>query len=83
MEMVLQRVYVLRKKHGWTENRSLSKAQMIWLDDKYIDERYNDEDWQKQLAIEFADWMMSAYEKIIKRENLDSRRAAYFMALNC
>ena len=71
MEMVLQRVYVLREKHGWTENRSLSRAQMIWLDDKYIDERYNDEEWQKQLAIEFADWMLAAYEKIIKKEKVE------------
>ena len=71
MEMVLQRVYVLRETHGWTENRNLSKAQLIWLDDKYIDARCNDEEWQKQLAIEFADWMMAAYEKIIRRGKIE------------
>ena len=71
MEMVLLRVYVLREKCGWTDNRNLSRAQSIWLDDKYAEDRQNDEEWQKKLAAEFADWLMAAYEKVMKREKIE------------
>lgn len=71
MEMVLLRVYVMREKCGWSDNRSLSRAQSIWLDDKYAEDRQNDDEWQKKLATEFADWLMGSYEKVMKREKID------------
>lgn len=48
-------VYELRAEpQGWSEKGKLPREQAVWLDDKYIDERYDSDEWQKEVVSEFA-----------------------------
>lgn len=71
MEFTLQQVYALRQQEkGWSDGRKLSKAQAIWLDDKYADMRLEEAEWQKELADRFARWIMDAYLFILKKDGV-------------
>ena len=48
-------VYELRAEpQGWSEKGNLPREQAVWLDDKYIDERYDSDEWQKEIVYKFA-----------------------------
>lgn len=53
---------------GWTDaaNRSLPKAQKIWLDQAYTDEREQDDDWRDRIATHLARWFLDAYQDLIR-----------------
>ncbi|WP_187620271.1 type I-F CRISPR-associated protein Csy1 [Selenomonas ruminis] len=71
MDRVMQSVYVLRQKDcGWSDSRSLGKAQTIWLDDKYKKERHEEDSWQSDVVKDFLAWLMSTYEWILKRDKI-------------
>lgn len=70
IDQVLQRAFMVRAySAGWstTEHyQSLPLAQRIWLDDAYIDERENQEDWLEDVAGSFARWILDTYEYLFK-----------------
>lgn len=71
MDRVLCSVYGLRQKeHGWSDSRGISKAQAIWLDDKYVKERQDDDGWQEDIAKSFTRWVMSTYERLLKQKKV-------------
>ena len=71
MDRVLCSVYGLRQmEHGWSDSRGISKAQAIWLDDKYIKERQDDDGWQEDIAKSFTRWVMSTYERLLKQKKV-------------
>lgn len=71
MDRVMQSVYALRQKEcGWSDSRSISKAQVIWLDDKYKIERYEEYSWQLDIVKDFSAWLMLTYEWILKRDKI-------------
>lgn len=72
MELTLQQVYALRQEErGWSDSRKLSKAQAVWLDDKYADMRIEETDWQKELAGQFAYWILETYRFVLKTDGVD------------
>ena len=72
MELTLQQVYALRQEErGWSDSRKLSKAQAVWLDDKYADMRIEETDWQKELAGQFASWILDTYRFVLKTDGVD------------
>ena len=71
MDRAMQSVYTLRQKErGWSDSRSLSKAQRIWLDEKYKVERYEEDSWQHDIVKDFSAWLMLTYEWILKRDKI-------------
>ena len=51
---------------GWsTEERymQLPLAQKIWLDDIHVEARKENGDWQDEISLSFARWIMHTYEK--------------------
>jgi len=66
---VLEYVAAIKKDSGvaWSDGEkysNLPKAQKIWLDDKYEDERGKDDDWVKEVSHDFAEWIIKTYEKL-------------------
>ncbi len=53
---------------GWTDgkNVSLSKAQKLWLDEKYAAQRNEETDWKQEIAAKFARWIFFSYRTILK-----------------
>ena len=71
MDRAMQSVYALRQKEGgWSDSRRLSKAQRIWLDEKYKAERYEEDGWQHDIVKDFSAWLMLTYEWILKRDKI-------------
>ena len=42
------------QQQGWSENVNLPREQAIWLDDKYVDERYDSDEWKQKVILDFA-----------------------------
>ena len=71
MDRVLYSVYKLRDgEAGWSASRGISKPQAIWLDDKYLKERQEDEAWQEEIAKDFSSWFMLTYERLMKQDKI-------------
>ena len=71
MEKVLVKVYKLRQgPEGWSDSRSLSTAQAIWLDEKYAFLRW-ERRWRQEIADSFAAWMFSSYQKVMKEKSVE------------
>ena len=71
IDQVLQRAFRMRVngEKGWSDTehyQSLPLAQRIWLDDAYLDQRENQEDWLDDVASDFARWILDSYEYLFK-----------------
>lgn len=60
--------YLRALPEGWTDgkNVALSKAQKLWLDEKYAEQSAEDKDWRREIADSMTRWMLYSYEKIMK-----------------
>ena len=70
IDLVLQQAFRIRASGiGWSDKEHyqlLQLAQRIWLDDKFIEQREQDEAWVEEIAGDFARWIINAYEYICK-----------------
>jgi CRISPR-associated protein Csy1 len=70
IDQVLQRAFIVRAySTGWSaaeHYQSLPLAQRIWLDDAYIDQRENQEDWLEDVVGSFTRWILDTYEYLFK-----------------
>jgi CRISPR-associated protein Csy1 len=70
IDSVLQQVFKIRSSGiGWSEQehyQGLPLAQRIWLDDKFIEQREQDEAWAEEIAGDLARWIINAYEYLCK-----------------
>lgn len=66
IDQVLQRAFRIRATDaGWSNAehyQSLPLGQRIWLDDAYLLQRENEDDWVNDITRSFARWLMQAYE---------------------
>lgn len=71
IDHVLRRVFMIRvnSQQGWSDTehyQSLPLAQRIWLDDAYVDQRQNQDDWLDDVVRDFARWILDSYEYLFK-----------------
>ena len=70
IDLVLQQAFKIRASGiGWSDKehyQGLPLAQRIWLDDKFIEQRDQDQAWVEQIAGDFARWIINAYEHLCK-----------------
>jgi len=65
---VVERLWMIRQlEPGWSESETytgLPTWQKHWLDQKYTDERENDDDWLDKVTDDLARWFLVSYGKI-------------------
>lgn len=70
IDQALQRVFSIRAYAvGWSQTehyQSLPAAQRIWLDDAYLEQREQQDDWLDTVVADFARWMLDTYEYLFK-----------------
>jgi CRISPR-associated protein Csy1 len=70
IDQVLQRAFRIRAtRPSWSQEehyQSLPLAQRIWLDDAYLEQRENQDDWLDDVVADFARWILDAYEYLFK-----------------
>jgi len=70
IDQVLQRAFRVRAYGtGWSSTehyQSLPLAQRIWLDDAYIGQRENQDDWLEDVVGSFTRWILDTYEYLFK-----------------
>lgn len=72
IDSVLIKAYALQEKaSGWSHNTNLDKAECIWLDGEYAQERQRNQDWQEEIAEKFAKWFVDNYKKINGRISVE------------
>ncbi len=71
MEKVMLKVHGLRQgPEGWSDNRNISYAQAVWLDEQYADKR-RDKKIMREVADDFACWMIDSYHQTLKEKSVD------------
>jgi CRISPR-associated protein Csy1 len=70
IDSVLQQAFRIRLQGpGWSGKehyQALPLAQRIWLDDAYLEQREQNEDWLDEVAGDFARWIVRTYEYLCK-----------------
>lgn len=53
---------------GWTDgkNVALPKAQKLWLDEQYAEQRDAETEWKQEISDALAQWILRSYEKVMK-----------------
>ncbi|SFI22025.1 type I-F CRISPR-associated protein Csy1 [Nitrosomonas sp. Nm34] len=66
IDSVLQQAFRIRTSGaGWSQTehyQAVPLAQRIWLDDAYLEQREQNEDWLNEVASDFARWIVRTYE---------------------
>lgn len=74
IDQVLQRAFKVREYDpGWSHAehyQSLPLSQRIWLDDAYLVQRENQDDWLGEVVREFACWILDSYEYLFKTSHI-------------
>jgi CRISPR-associated protein Csy1 len=66
---VIARSWQLRQLDaGWSEKTNLPHYQKVWLDNAFIEERENNDDWLNRVTKELAHWFIDGYKKIIGKD---------------
>lgn len=70
IDQVLQRAFSIRAYEiGWSNTeyfQQLPLAQRIWLDDAYLEQRQNQDDWLDEVVNDFARWILDTHEYLFK-----------------
>lgn len=53
---------------GWSEKTTLPMYQRIWLDNAFVEERENSDDWLNLVIKELAHWFIEGYKKVIGKD---------------
>lgn len=68
---IIERSWQLRQLDaGWSEKTNLQMYQKIWLDNAFLEERENSDDWLNRVIKEMAHWFFDGYKKVIKDAEL-------------
>jgi len=71
IDRVLQRAFAVRAFGvGWSQTehyQNLPQAQRIWLDDAYLEQRQQQDDWLEDIVGDFARWILDSYELLFKQ----------------
>lgn len=66
IDEIIERSWKLRELDtGWSEKTNLPMYQKIWLDNAFLEERENTDDWLTQVIKELAHWFLNSYEKVM------------------
>jgi CRISPR-associated protein Csy1 len=66
IDEIIERSWKLRElEAGWSEKTNLPIYQKIWLDNAFLEERENSDDWLTQVIEKLASWFLDSYEKVI------------------
>lgn len=69
ISQVIERMWMVRQlEQGWSESEaftSLPTYQKLWLDNRYAQEREDNNDWLMKITDDLARWFLVAYEKIM------------------
>lgn len=67
MDGVFREVWALRMNDaGWSEGRGLSLNERIWLDDAFVAERQESDEWIPAIATELVRWFLAAYRRTFR-----------------
>jgi CRISPR-associated protein Csy1 len=67
--VLLQAFRIRLQGPGWSDKehyQALPLAQRIWLDDAYLEQREQNEEWLDEVAGDFARWIVRTYEYLCK-----------------
>jgi CRISPR-associated protein Csy1 len=68
---IIERSWQLRQLDAnWSEKTNLPMYQKIWLDNAFLEERENTDDWLNHVIKELAHWFFDSYKKVIKESEL-------------
>lgn len=76
IDCVLHRAFAVRAEgarlypQGWSQTehyQNLPQAQRIWLDDAYLEQRQQQDDWLEDIVGDFARWILDSYELLFKQ----------------
>lgn len=71
IDEIIERSWQLRQLDaGWSEKTNLPMYQKIWLDNVFLEERENSDDWLNRVIKELAHWFFDSYKKVIKDAEL-------------
>ncbi len=69
MDKIIERSWQLRQLDaGWSEKTNLPIYQRIWLDDAFLEERGNSDEWLTRVIKELAHWFLDGYKKVIGKD---------------
>ncbi len=69
IDKVIERSWQLRQLDtGWSEKTHLPTYQKIWLDNAFLEERENTDDWLNLVIKELAHWFLDGYKKVIGKD---------------
>ncbi len=62
---VIVRAWAFRQLNvSWSDKTNLPHYQKVWLDNAFIEERENSDEWSEKIVDELARWFISSYEKL-------------------
>lgn len=71
IDEIIERSWQIRQLDaGWSEKTNLPIYQKIWLDNAFLEERENSDDWLNRVIKELAHWFFDAYKKVIQDPEL-------------
>lgn len=71
IDEIIDRSWQIRQLDaGWSEKTNLPIYQKIWLDNAFLEERENSDDWLNRVIKELAHWFFDSYKKVIKDSEL-------------
>ena len=69
IDKVIERSWQLRQLDaGWSEKTNLPIYQRIWLDDAFLEERGNSDEWLTRVIKELAHWFLEGYKKVMGKD---------------
>jgi CRISPR-associated protein Csy1 len=69
MDKVIERSWQLRQLDaGWSEKTHLPTYQKIWLDNAFLEERGNSDEWLTRVIKELAHWFLEGYKKVMGKD---------------
>lgn len=69
IDNVIEHSWQLRQLDaGWSEKTNLPHYQKVWLDNAFVEERENTDDWLNRVIKELAHWFIDGYRKVIGKD---------------
>jgi CRISPR-associated protein Csy1 len=71
IDEIIERSWQIRQLDaGWSEKTNLPMYQKIWLDNAFLEERENSDDWLNRVIKELTHWFFDSYKKVVKDAEL-------------